>query len=70
MGLKHATLKGKWRKTAKTMQIRPETNWTNMILEKNCKTQAKSKQMQTKSEKNANKMQKKCKSDPGPTGQT
>jgi hypothetical protein len=51
----------KWRKTAKTMQIRRETSWTNMILEKVAKPRQKAdkckqkaKQMQTKCKKDAN----------------
>ena len=52
----------KWRK----VQIRPGTNWTNMISEKSCKSLGKSKQNAKKKREKCNKSAKKCKSDLGP----
>ena len=46
------------------MNIRPETNWTNMIWEENCKQLGKNKNMQKKKRK-TKQMQTKCQSDQG-----
>jgi hypothetical protein len=64
--LRNATLKEANMRNGEKVQIRPGTNWTNMISEKSCKTLGKSKQNAKKKQEKCNKSAKKCKSDLGP----
>jgi len=64
--LRNATLKEANMRNGEKVQIRPGTNWTNMISEKSCKSLGKSKQNAKKKREKCNKSAKKCKSDLGP----
>ena len=50
--LKNATLKEANMRNGEKVQIRPGTNWTNMISEKSCKSLGKSKQNAKKNKAN------------------
>ena len=63
--LRNATLKEANMRNGEKVQIRPGTNWTNMISEKSCKTLGKSKQNAKKKREKCNKSAKKMQIRPG-----